>query len=96
MGHCCSTCVLSDDLRGISRRFSGSTKVTFSGTGPRDNVALHVRKGNLGIIEGRNDETDTGGNVLTSFGLADLYLFDIRPKQILSGLFFLFSSILTS
>src|SRR6478736_1166576 len=72
VGHRVARGVLSDHLGGIGGGLARTAEVALAGRGPGDDVALRVRDGDDGVVEGGRDVRDAGADVLRTLGLADL------------------------
>ena len=58
MSHRLAGSVLRDHLRGVSRALAGAFETHTTGAGPADEVALSVRDGDLGVVEGGKNIRD--------------------------------------
>src|SRR6478736_6207345 len=72
VGHRVARGVLGDHLGGVGRGLTRTAEVALAGRGPGDDVALRVRDGDDGVVEGGRDVRDAGADVLRTLGLADL------------------------
>src|SRR5271163_4177799 len=77
--------ILGDLLRRISRAFARALETDAAGTGPADQVALHVSDGDLGVIESREDVGHAHRHVFGVLGLDDLPGVGVLTQQLSSG-----------
>src|SRR6478736_8913573 len=85
VGHRVARGVLGDHLGGVGRGLARTAEVALAGRGPGDDVALRVRDGNDGVVEGGRDVRDAGADVLRTLGLADLDRSELFLQEIFRG-----------
>ena len=82
MGHGLAGRILGYLLSGIGGAFAGAFETNATGTGPADDVALHVGDAHESIVESGENIRDATADVLSALGFDDLLASHIVGQQL--------------